>query len=169
MVQQKRIEFLSLFEEFVSGYLDTDTGRKHRAWADRVMAEGWKNYKLVLNARNDKEKMTRLVLEKLLPYDHTEYNRERGAWCHYAPVIKKDLHPYFEGAGFQTGEEWPQVAQAVLMFVHRAVENSTELDDACREFAALPYSKGFQAGPLSPILAAIDPERFCPLRRSSAR
>lgn len=48
----------------------------------------------------------------------------------------------------------------ILGFVRRAVEDPTQLAAACEEFAALPYSKGFQMGFLTPALNALRPDDF---------
>jgi 5-methylcytosine-specific restriction protein B len=52
------------------------------------------------------------------------------------------------------------VAQAILQFVRRCVEDPTQLQAACVAFSGLPYTKGLQTGMLTPILNALRPEAF---------
>ena len=57
--------------------------------------------------------MTDFVLAKLLPHLDSPDNRERGAWCCIAPAVTRDIKQWFEGIGWATPEDWPQVAQLV--------------------------------------------------------
>jgi 5-methylcytosine-specific restriction protein B len=167
MTPEKRKEFLTLVDQYVADYLHADVGRDHLARARHTFEEGEKNYSRVLEATNRGEDTTDLILNTLLPHNDTKHNRERGAWTHYAPVIRKEIRPYFEGSGWQSSDAWPGVARALLEFIQRATGNPTDLEQACRDFSALPNSKGFQSGTLTPILAAINPEKFVLINKPS--
>lgn len=111
--------------------------------------------------------ITDAVLWKLLPYTDSAAHRAHGAWVTVAPAIRGDLRAWYEAAGWISPGEWPAVARAIYAFVRRCVAVPAELDVACQSFAALPYSKGFQSGMLTPILNALAPDNFHVLNSKS--
>ena len=104
---------------------------------------------------------------KLLPYNDSQANREKGAWIPIAPAITGNLKKWFEKSKFTKHEDWPQVAHSILNFISRCYENPDQLSEACNEFAKLKYSKGFQTGMLTPILNALKPENFLLINNKS--
>lgn len=156
----KRQEVTQLFRDFLTSYLQTVDGQAHctsyataRAVAQRNMAE-------ITAAVNSGQTMTDRILRQLLPYVNNSRNRESGAWIHIAPTINGDLQKWYETAGWTAPNDWPRVAQAIFDFVQRCLTAPDELADACAAFTQLPYSKGFQAGTLTPILNALAPNEF---------
>ncbi len=120
-----------------------------------------------LHARG--EPATDAVLRGLLPHADTEPNRWRGAWVHVAPTINAELRRWYEAAGWVQPADWPAVADAIWRFVQRCVADPNQLAEACRDFSALPYAKGFQSGTLSPILNALRPDEFLLVHSQSLR
>lgn len=158
--QSRREQFDELFDEFSDSFLNTEKGRRHMSVYEGQRAEARRNFADITARADGGEDVTDLVLRKLLPHGDTRGNRERGSWIHVAPAITKDVKMLFEGANWTRAEDWPQVAEAVLSFVRRAVADPSRLAEACEEFSALPYSKGFQMGFLTPILNALRPDDF---------
>ena len=72
----------------------------------------------------------------------------------------------FEGAGWRK-DGWAEVADAILGFVRRCDEHPDQLYEACKEFSDSPYSKGFQTGTLTPILNALNPDKFILINNKS--
>jgi 5-methylcytosine-specific restriction protein B len=66
----------------------------------------------------------------------------------------------FEPAGWTDQDSWPEVAKEILRFIRRCYDQPEELKAACDEFSNSAYSKGFQAGTLTPILHALRPDDF---------
>jgi hypothetical protein len=165
--QSRSEQFRELFHEFTVSFLNTDKGKKHISVYEGQRTEARLNYDDI-TARSDRgEDVTDLVLRKLLPHANTQGNCERGSWINVAPAVTKDVRTFFERAGWTKSEDWPKVAEAILHFVRRVVEDPSQLASACAGFSALPYSKGLQMGFLTPILNALRPKEFLILNAKS--
>ena len=156
----RREEFARLYQAFLTEYPDTAAGRDHIANYARQREIGRANWETIVEMDARGEDITDAVLWRLLPHIDSENTRRAGAWVHLAPAINKDVKSWFEGAGWTRAEDWPMVARAIFEFVRRCTDDPNDLAEACATFDALPHSKGFQAGMLSPILNALDPEHF---------
>lgn len=157
ILQSKEQEFRSLFSEFVRDYLNTTEAEKHLRLYDDGRSQGRQNLEAVRAMHGD---VTDSVLRGLLPHTNSAAHRASGAWIHIAPTIQGDIKEWFEGAGWTRAEDWPKIAQAILRFVACCADDPASLEAACSEFVAMPYTKGFQTGQMSPILNAINPECF---------
>lgn len=164
--QSKEQEFRTLFSEFVRDYLKTSEGEKHLQLYELGRLQGRQNFEAVRAMRGD---VTDSVLRGLLPHTNSATHRASGAWIHVAPTIQGDIKEWFEGAGWTRTEDWPRIAQAILRFVAGCADDPPSLESACLEFAAKPYTKGFQTGQMSPILNAINPERFLVINNKSRK
>lgn len=153
-------EFAALFDRFVGSYLQADAGRRHLENYAEGRRQGKQNFQDIVARRDAGEDITDLVLRKLLPHADTQPNRESDVWIHTAPAVTKDIRSWFEDAGWTKPEDWPRIAHAILELVERVTGHPDELAEACAEFAAKPYTKGFQAGMLSPILNSLQPDTF---------
>lgn len=169
MLAEKKAEFAGLFREFVDSYPPTSQGRSHLLHYGKEREEGNKNFKDILEAESRGEDVTEQVLLKLLPYADTKSNQEMDYWISIASVFKVDVKKRFEAAEWTKPEDWPNVANAILHFVRRCYDHPEELKIACDEFSDSPYSKGFQAGTLTPILHAIRPDDFVLINNKSRR
>ena len=167
VAKEKRAEFAELFAQFLQEYPPSPAGQTHITSYDRCRASGRANYDEIERMSAAGEDVTDAVLLKLLPYVDNEPNRKRGAWIHYAPVIRSDLRKYHESR-WAKPQDWPATAQAILGFVRRCVEHPDQLGDACREFSQSPYAKGYQTGMLSPILYGLDGKTSPIIRRPIA-
>jgi len=152
-------ELPTLIMRFVSEYVSTQAGQRHRAAYASQKPSGRTNFEEVWAKASRGEDVTVLALQKLLPHADTQGNRERGAWIHWAPAITRDARTLFENAGWVKAEQWPTVLSALLSFWHRCDVNPQEIGPACQEFSAVG-AKGFQSGMLSPMLNALQPEAF---------
>ena len=153
-------EFAALFDEFAATYLASPGGREHAASYTYLRQQARANYAAVTAAEARGEDITDRVLLTFLPHANTRANHDRGAWIHVAPTIQNELRTKYEKAGWTQPDDWPKVARAILHFVQRCVADPGQLDEACGEFASLPYTKGFQAGMLTPILNALRPDDY---------
>ncbi len=167
--QEKRHWFVEIFPHFVQSYLSTPDGEWHIGAYDECRAQGHRNFQEVVEAADRGEDVTDQVLLKLLPYHDSASNREKGAWHHIAPTITGDLKKWFENVGWTKPQDWPQVAQAILEFLRRCSDDPKQLPTACDEFLALPYSKGFQSGMVTPILNALRPDAFALINSQSQK
>jgi 5-methylcytosine-specific restriction protein B len=165
----KKTEFLELFRQFVEGYLSRPDGRTHLARYEEGRTHGRSNFEKVVAAANRGEDITDLVLRLFLPYTDSAAHRAAGVFIHIAPAITGDVKEWFESVGWTKPEDWPNVAHAILNIARRCAEDIQELDSACREFSALPYTTGFQTGMLTPILNALRPDDFLIINNKSRR
>jgi len=164
---EKRSEFLKLFEEFVSTYLSKPDSEYHLNYYisnNREQARNnFESIKQLADREKDVENRKKViedpVLLKLLPYSDNQSNRERGYWISVAPTFTTDVRIKYGASGWVT-DGWPEVAEQILDFVIRCDEHPDQLSAACEDFSASPYSKGFKAGTLSPILNALRPDHF---------
>ncbi|KUK97204.1 MAG: ATPase [Methanothrix harundinacea] len=167
MLAEKGAEFIELFREFADSYPPTSKGQSHLEHYDEERKEGKKNFEAILQSEERGEDVTDAVLMKLLPYEDTKANREMGYWISIASVFKVDVKKKLEASGWVKPEDWPKVAEAILRFVLRCYDRPDELKAACDEFSNSPYSKGFQAGTLTPILHALRPDDFILINNKS--
>ena len=160
-LSRRIIEFPPLFGEMIdSGYLDTPEGRHRVAAYEDQRRHARENFTSVAAAADRGVDVTELVLLKLLPHYDSAGNKDRGAWVHLAPAIHGNIKRWFEGVGWTKAEDWPLISNAILRFVRRCYEDPNQLSGACSEFHELPYSKGLQAGMLTPILNALRPDDY---------
>jgi hypothetical protein len=163
---EKRSEFLKLFEEFVSSYMLEPDGERHLAYYAKGREQARNNLESIKLAANRGEVVKEQVLLKLMPYSDNQSNRDKGNWISIAPAFATDLRIKFEAAEWRK-DGWKEVADLILDFFIRCDEHPDQLPVACEEFSASPYSKGFQAGTLSPILNALRPDRFVLINKKS--
>jgi len=158
----RRQLFERLYREYAKSYPTTQAGRKHVTDCTDCRADARAGYQQLLEADGSGKDITEQALMRLLPHNASTFNRERGAWCTFAPAITREVKSWFENAPHIKTDpsDWPRIARTLLGFVKRCVEQPVELDQACRELAAKPYMRGFQAGMLSPILNALRPDSF---------
>ena len=169
-MNQERRELLDmLFKEFVKSCLDTDEGRRHGARYEEGRQSAAENFQSIIEAEKRGEDITDAVLLKFLTYSDTESNRAKGAFIHVAPSVTGDVKAWFEGAGWAQHEDWPRIAMAILTFVKQAHNAPDKIDNACKQFAELGYTKGFQTGMMSPILSALRPRDFRIVNNKSRR
>ena len=163
----RRAEFETLFREFLDSYPHTEEGRRHAETYEASRRQGRANFEEILRIADLGEDVTDAVLLRLLPYDDTSANREKGAWAALAPAIQGDLRKWYEGRGWTDPRDWPRVAEAILDFVRTCYDNPQVLGVACKTFDDMPYTTGFQAGMLTPILNALRPEDFLLINKKS--
>lgn len=169
MLDNKKAEFLDLFQEFLNSYPSTEFGRIHTAHYSEESEAAQENLESIIHVSDRGEDVTEQVLTHLLPYAGTKPNQDMGYWISIAWVFNCDVRKKYEPAGWTKPEDWPMVAKAILKFVRRCYENPEDLASACTEFNASPYSKGFQAGTLTPILHALKPGDFILINNKSRR
>jgi hypothetical protein len=165
---EKRDKLLKLFSEFVKSYLSTPEGEKHSSYYEKAHEESRKNIENLKIRLNRGEDVRKEVLAKLLPYSDIPSNRENGYWISIAPAFSTHVEIKFAAAGWRK-DGWNEVADAILGFVIRCDEHPEQLSDACKEFSASSYSKGFQTGTLTPILNALNPDKFVLINNKSRR
>ena len=157
---EKKDEFSDLYREFIDSYLMTKKGKPHRELPLKSRKEARENYSQIKEAFEQGDDITDLVLTGLLPHLDTKYNRSRKAWIHIAPAITRDVKQWFENAGWINKSDWPEVAKGIFRFVSNCIDNPSNLKSECHVFNDNPKIKGMQAGFLSPILNALNPDQF---------
>ena len=167
MLTEKRAEFIKLFREFADSYPPTPQGEDHLRHYEVEREKGRRNFEAILEAERRGEDVTEQVLLKLLPYVDSKPNREMGYWISIASVFNCDVRKKFEPSGWTDRESWPEVAKEILRFIRRCYDRPDELEAACDEFSNSPFSKGFQAGTLTPILHALRPDDFILINNKS--
>lgn len=153
-------EFIKLFHKFVNSYPNTSKGITHAAAYAQQRQIGCRNFSAIAKALDSGEDVKESVLLKLLPYNDTVKNRRRGAWIHSAPGVKKDIKEWFENIEWMNKNDWKEVSLGILNFISSCNTNPKELSAACKEFSQLPYSKGLETAIITPILNALQPDKF---------
>ncbi len=148
-----------LLQEFDEDYAATEAGRTHVEMYEKSRSSARAGLEELRNAQSE-PMLTELTLLKLLPHQDTQANKERGAWISVAPALAGDVRTKFEGAGWVAPDDWPGVAEALRSLVFGVLDDPDSLAERCAEFAKGPYSKGMQAGTISPILNALAPDQF---------
>jgi hypothetical protein len=165
----KRTEFLALFDESVKDYLSQPEGQTQLSKYEEGRAQGRSNFEKVVDAASRGEEITDSVLKLLLPYTDSATHRASGVWVHIAGAIQGDIKDWFQGAGWTSAEDWPKIAQAILSFASKCSKNPEDLEVACRDFADLPYTTGFQTGLMTPVLNALRPDDFMIVNNKSRK
>ncbi|MGC9384915.1 MAG: hypothetical protein ACP5D6_09980, partial [Kosmotogaceae bacterium] len=160
MKPEKEEEFLSLFDEYVDDYAKAKSGKEHFDKYKSSREEAKKNFDEILNREERGEDITDLVLLKLLPYEDNEKSKEARAWTSTAACANTSLKAKYENAGWVKAEDWPRIASEILKFVKNCYYDPDNLEKYCKEFGSSEYSTGFQSAFLTPILNALNPEKF---------
>jgi 5-methylcytosine-specific restriction protein B len=157
ITDENRSLYHSYASEFEKRYLLEPAGQKHLE-AYRIEREAVRRYWAeIKEAKQRGEDITDSVLEKLLPYSNTKANREKGCHISIAPAITKDIRKWFENAGWQQPDNWPNVADAIYILVYILIEN--DCWEALAEFEANEtVSKGIKAGFITPTLYFLNPK-----------
>jgi hypothetical protein len=169
IADSKKTEFGTLFKKFAQEFLKKPEGQTHLLRYEEGRATGRANFNAIQAAKSRGEDTTDSVLRLLLPYTDSAAHRSSGVWVHVAPSIQGDVKEWFQQAGWTRPEDWPKVAEAILEFVSRCVEDPTSLQANCHDFDDLPYTTGFQTGLLTPILNALRPDEFMIVNSKSLR
>jgi hypothetical protein len=160
--------FRNLFDEFIGQYIDTKKGKRHIQISIQARKTAHESYKYIKEMYRNGENITDLVLLKFLPHSSTEHNLNKGAWGHPAPAVTRDLKQWFEGKGWASKEDWPEISKAVFRFVSNCVDNPEDLANECDVFLKNPITKGMQTGFLSPILNALKPDHYILINKKPA-
>jgi hypothetical protein len=121
VISQDRLA--ELLDVFKTEFVQTDEGARHFAKYVSGREAGRRNFAEVQAAAAHGTDVTDLVLLKLLPHMDTAHNRNRGAWCHIAPAVTKDIRAWFENVGWTKPEDWPVIAQHIFAFVTAVNDN----------------------------------------------
>ncbi|MGB3654851.1 MAG: AAA family ATPase [Rivularia sp. (in: cyanobacteria)] len=166
MIATKIDEFIRLFQEFANSYPNTSHGITHTAAYAQQREIGCRNFRAIdaavrLNAKkaDSGEDVTESILLQLLPYSENINNRHLEAWIYTYPAIK-DIKEWLEKVKITVPKDWKQIGLSFFHFVRRCNANPKELSAACTEFTQLPHSKSFRIEIITPILNALQPDKF---------
>jgi len=149
--ESRRLLIQTFANEFKNTYLMEPKGQKHLALYNKEREQVKKYWADIKEKKEKGKEYYKDVLEKLLPYQDTRNNRERGVRISVMPAITKDLMMWFEGANWQTRENWPKVGHAIFDLYYEIIEN--ENYSAFKKFEDnTEVSKGIKSGFLSPTL-----------------
>lgn len=154
------LRFEPCFAEFLDRFWSTPRGALHRQAYAQSRAEGRARWAGVLTLRASNTPYTDQALDGLLPHADSRVNREQHRWIHPSSAVANDIRSWFETAGWTHPTDWPFVAHALVQLIESCLIEPEALDEHCARFAAKPESKGFHAGLVSPILAALVPGRY---------
>ncbi|MBP5973776.1 AAA family ATPase [Brasilonema sp. CT11] len=168
MLAKKKDEFARLFQEFLNSYPYTSVGLRHTAAYEEQRQLGKRNFEAIASAAHFGEDVIELVLLQLLPYPDTTKNRQRGAWIHISSSVSKDIKECFETMWIKP-EDWQYIALELLNFVRRCNDDPKLLSGTCVNFSQLPYAQYLQTGTITPILNALQPEKFLLMNSKSIR
>jgi len=169
LTKEMRDEFTKLFREFAESYLSSPEGQKHAEYYSISRDQARKNLDEIRNCHKRGEDITDKVVLKLLPYADSDQARNSGYFISSAWVFKTDARKKLEGIGYVIASDWPSVARKILEFVSGCDEDPEQLSELCAEFSASPFSKGFQAGTLTPMLSALHPDKFVLINSKSRK
>jgi MoxR-like ATPase len=166
-LSDRQAQFNELLAECSRTFLATDKGLALSVAYARPRQSAQQNYEAIAHLDAQGIDITDAVILKLLPHTDTEQHRGQGVWVHANALITGDLRRWYEASGMTRPGNWPTIAYALWQLVQRCVANPTDLEDACRQFAAEPATKGFQTGMVTPILNALQPDHFLLFNRKS--
>src|SRR2546430_518923 len=146
---EKRSLFLTYASEFENKYLLEPGGQRHLAMYEKERDEVKQFWSEIKRAKERGKRITDMVLEKLLPYSNTHHNREMGYRISVTPAITKDLKKWFQNVGWQTPDNWDNVANAIYDLVYGFIEKNDWQSLSTFE-ANQHVSKGIKAGFITP-------------------
>ncbi len=169
MEKDKKAEFVTLFQEFVTSYPYTSPGRRHQSLYVTERNSGRRNFAAITTAAQSGEDVTDSILLKLLPYVDSTNNQQKGAWIHHASYIDEDLQTWWQKSGWTKPKDWSQLAQDFLFLVSICNRDPINLSRFCGEFCQFPYFQSFPTEMFTPILNALRPDDFLLIYDKSLR
>lgn len=168
--EQKKQEFAILFQEFLHCYPSTPDGLRHLSTYNEQRKQGKRNFETVINALENGENITDLVLLKLLPYTDTEDNKKRGAWIHIEPVLGKDIRISQNKFKIDRG----LIAKELFTLISQIYKYPNSLAFRCNLFRnkivkPLEENLWIHTEFLSPILNTLNPEAFLLINSKSIK
>ena len=142
-------------KEFEETYLNRGEGQRHLQAYEKEREEVRRYFTEIKEKYERGEDITDEVLYKLLPYVDNKTTREKGYRRSVQGFIIKDIKTWFEEAGWQSGENWHDVATAIFKMIDGLIADKDPKH--IEEFISSGYSKGFQSGLISPTLYCLDP------------
>ncbi|WP_242044558.1 McrB family protein [Anabaena azotica] len=140
--------------------------RRNSYFQQRQQGRG--NFEAIIAAVGLGENVTDLVLLQLLPYKQNS-NIQKSVWTHISSNITKNIKEWFEDANLIKPEDWQQISREILKFVCCCNDNQKQLSTACSEFLQMPCSRYFKTEILTPILNALQPDKFLLINNTSIR
>jgi len=153
MVDKEQIK--GFIDEFEETYFNKEEGQRHLQAYEKEREEVREYFAEIKEKYERGEDITDDVLYKLLPYLDNKTTREKGYRRSVWGFIIKDVKTWFEEAGWQSRENWHDVAIAILKLIDGLITDKNPKH--IEEFVNSSYSKGFQAGLISPTLYCLDP------------
>ena len=148
----KKEELLKIVEEFKQNYLNTDQGRRHLEKYNKEREEVRRIFNEIQEKKERGEDITELVLDHLLPIKRESVT----------PAGVKTIEAYYKRAGKTLNEEdLPKLAEAIFNLINELInspDNPDRQKEIIRIFISSLYSRGLQAGIISPVLDYIEPK-----------
>lgn len=168
MLAKKKAEFVRLFQEFVSSYPYTPDGLRHRVAYEEQRQQGRRNFEAIAAAAESGEDVNESIMLKLLPYQDSPTNRQRGAWIHINPCIIKGLLWNSKSYKKLSLIAPVRIAELIFYLVCCCNDEPSRLYYSCREFSEeMPVSLFGEIGMLTPILNALRPDDFLAINDKS--
>jgi 5-methylcytosine-specific restriction enzyme B len=163
----KKADFIKLFQEFVNSYPYTPDGLRHTAAYKEQRQQGRRNFEAITAAESG-EDVTESIILKLLPYQNSATNRQRGAWIYINPCTIQEL--LWNSKSYQNLSLIPpvRIAELILYLICCCNDDPSQLDLACRNFSEeMSLSLFGEIGMLTPILNALRPDDFLAINEKS--
>jgi len=164
LTNEQREKIRALSNEFIVKYLKTSQGKKHLEAYKKEKEEVKKVFTEIKEKKKQGKDITDDILYKLLPYSNTQYNRRQDHRISTWPAITKDVKKWFEAAGWQKSENWPEVAIKIFNLINELLNGGGQ--NQILKFVNSEYSKGFQSGIISPILYCLNCD-FLPINNKT--
>lgn len=161
---EQKVRTAAFAKDFKRKYLDEDEGRKHIERYENEKEDVKKKFKEIKEKYDADKDITDDILYGLLPHANTKYNRQKKHRISTWPAVTKDVKTWFESKGWQKKKNWPKVARSIYQLIDGLMKDRSP--DHIKEFNSSSYSKGFQAGIISPILYCLD-ETFRPINKKT--
>ncbi|MEG4805292.1 AAA family ATPase [Microcoleus sp. ARI1-B5] len=168
MEAEKKAEFVKLFQEFVNSYPYTPDGLRHTAAYQEQRQHGRRNFEAIAAAAESGEDVTESIMLKLLPYQDSPTNRQRGGWIHINPCIIKGLLWNSKSYKKLSLIAPVRIAELIFYLVCCCNDDPSQLYSACRDFSEeMRVSLFGEIGMLTPILNALRPDDFLAINDKS--
>src|SRR5689334_2326533 len=108
-------ELLQLLGEYVAIAREPGPARQRLdAWAS-IRAAARRHWEELLEAERFGQDVSDAATWKLLPHEDGPLARQHGAFVHeLSPAVGRDVHAWFEGAGWVRPEQWPDLGRGLF-------------------------------------------------------
>jgi hypothetical protein len=151
----------ALLREYVAAATAPGAERERLdAWAP-LRATARRHWEELLESERFGRDVSEAAIWKLIPHAEGALAQRHAAFVHpLAPAVDRELHDWFETAGWVRREQWPDLGRGLFDLVRRCTDHPNELWPAMEAFLAVPGASAFTAEMIAPMLHALRPTEF---------